>query len=261
MYASHSSGKRLVIFVHGFGGSATGTWREFPTSGNVAKWWQESDMLFVGYDSTKDSIPGVASRLRLNIDRFYPKPFQAAMMVDGAPARDDILSDYQELVLVGHSLGGLVARRALLDAAQLWMDDRDAGPVERPRILDAQLRLFSPASAGFRAAGLLGAIMALGPIGALDSYLRKSSAYIDLQPGSTTLEDTRRRTELMARRPGTEALRARILWANPDDVVIAERYDSDFVDAFEDGQSHQSICKPNSSYQSPWRFAETGRTL
>lgn len=250
-----------MVFVHGFGGSATGTWREFPSSGQVAEWWQESDMLFVGYESTKDSIPAVASRLRLNLDQFYPTPFQTAMVVGGASARVDTTAEYQELVLVGHSLGGLVARRALVDAAQTWIDDHDGIPQERPKILDAQLRLFSPANAGFRAAGLLGAIMALGPFGAIDSFLRRSSAYTDLQPGSTTLTDTRRRTELMTRRDGMEALRARILWANPDDVVIPERYDSDFVDAFEDGQSHQSICKPHQEYQLPWRFTETGRRL
>ncbi|WP_024477443.1 alpha/beta hydrolase [Arthrobacter sp. CAL618] len=255
---SHIRAERLVVFIHGFNGKAISTWNEFPGSGRTSDWWKESDMLFVGYDSKRDNITAVASRIRDRLPDFYPTPHQGAMTVGGIPARADTTSSYKELIVVGHSLGGLIARRAMADAAQEHLDSSDASTApDNTEILDAQLRLFSPASAGFRAAGLLGAVRASGLWPALFLYLSRSSAFTDLQPGSTTLLDTRRRTEALASTYGS--LRARILWASPDDVVIPERYDTDYVEYLADGRDHGSVCKPNASYPLPLRFASTGR--
>jgi hypothetical protein len=55
-----------------------------------------------------------------------------------------------------------------------------------------------------------------------------------------------------------QALRARIAWANPEDVVIPERYDTDFVDETVHGTTHSSVCKPSARNEAPWRFVETG---
>ncbi|WP_373427745.1 alpha/beta fold hydrolase [Arthrobacter sp. W4I7] len=256
---AHSRPVRLVVFIHGFRGRATATWNEFASSGKTDEWWRSSDMLFVGYDSRRDNISGVADRVRMNLPNFYPKPHQAAMDVGGFRPREDVESPYQELIVVGHSLGGLIARRAMADAAQVRDDSRTTGETpQATEILDARLILFSPASAGFRPAGLLGAVRASSFWPALFMYLSRSSAFTDLQPGSITLENTRRRTEALVA-AGESSLRARILWANPDNVVIAERYDTDFVDDTEDGQDHGSVCKPNPSYQLPLRFTSSGR--
>ena len=175
---------RLAVFVHGFGGKALKTWNNFPSGGLVHDWWRETDMLFVGYDSGRDNITAVADRIRKNLRYFYPLPHPPAMNLGGAAPREDTSTPYEELVVLGHSLGGLVLRRAMADAAQARLDDEAAGAEPRcQEILDAKLRLFSPASAGFRAAGLLGAAQASGLGPALDMYLRRSSAYTDLQPG------------------------------------------------------------------------------
>lgn len=217
-------------------------------------------MLFVGYNSERDNITEVADLVRVNLRRFYPVPHQAAMEVGGIRPRDDVESPYQELVVVGHSLGGVIARRAMADAAQERDDSLRAGVTpEAPEILGARLVLFSPASAGFRAAGLLGAVRASSFWPALFMYLSRSSAFTDLQPGSVTLETTRRRTEDLVA-AGESSLRAKILWAKPDDVVISERYDSDFVaNTVPVPKDHSSVCKPNGSYQVPLRFTSTGR--
>lgn len=216
-------------------------------------------MLFVGYDSTRENITGVADSLRHNLPRFYPSPLVDAMIVSEEPARDDIYAPYQELIIIGHSLGGLIVRRALADCAQLWLNEPKHAHSQRPSILDAKVRLFSPASAGFRAAGLLGTVKASGIWPALEMYLRRSSAFTDLQPGSSTLSDTRNRTQLLATQPGLEALRAELLWANPDDVVLPERYDTDAYWDSISGQTHRSVCKPNTNYPAPWLFARAGR--
>lgn len=268
LYVSHRlSVKRLVVFVHGFTGKAVKTWNKFPAAGDAREWWDEADMLFVGYQSLRDDITGVAHRLRRELPRFYPLPFADAMYVPliGADqgemisAGRDPDSRYDELYLVGHSLGGLIIRRALCDAAMEW-DSATHKPDEvAPGLLDGQVRLFSPASAGMRAAGFLGTAKAIGWLKAVEPFLCRSSAYTDLQPGSAVLTETRARTELLAEAGGYPSLKARIVWANPDHVVITERYNSDWGDTSWDSRTHKSVCKPQpESFEQPWDFVETG---
>lgn len=258
LYVSHAETvTRLVVFVHGFMGKAIGTWREFPAAGINRRWWQEADLLFVSYESTRDNITAVAHRLRNQLPKFYPIPSEEAMSVCGYEARQHNRRPYSELILLGHSLGGLIVRRALCDAAADWSENETS---DRPALLDAKVRLFSPASAGFRAAGMLGLLKATNVWVAVEMFVRRAPAYTDLQQNSPTLEVTRRRTEEYAQKPGFESLRAHIVWANPDNVVLAERYDTDHVDNAWDDTSHSSVCKPApGTFEAPWDFAETGR--
>jgi pimeloyl-ACP methyl ester carboxylesterase len=255
---SHTSAVRLVVFVHGFGGQAVTTWDEFASSGRTDSWSSESDMLFVGYNSTRDGVIAVANRIREHLHDFYPVPHPPAMNVKGKEPREDTQSPYQELIFLGHSLGGLVARRAMADAAQEQINSLEAGdPPKDPGILDAKLRLFSPASAGFRPAGFLGLVRASGLWPALHMYLSRSSAYTDLQQESEIIKATKRRTEALAHK--FTSLRANILWANPENVVCTERYDTDFVADSADGLNHRSVCKPSSSSTLPLKFGSTGK--
>lgn len=232
------------------------TWKDFPKSGRIGQWWQEADMLFVGYESTKENATSVADRLNEELPNFYPAPFAPAMCVGDVSARDEV-EPYEELILVGHSLGGLIIRRALKQAAQEWTFSPSGTPI--PAILDAQMRLFSPASAGFRPAGKAGFLRALtGVWGLAELRLRMSSAYWDLQPDSSLIVETRRETESLFARTGLTALQARILWANPDNIVRAEEYSIDPYRRSVHGQTHITVCKPDATYTRPWQFVETG---
>ncbi|WP_158171347.1 esterase/lipase family protein [Rhodococcus sp. JT-3] len=250
--------KRLVVFVHGFRGNGLETWLEFPTPGDHRQWWLESDMLFVDYKSTREGVVAVADRIRRSIEEFFPHPYPAAMEIGDQPARADITSPYEELILVGHSMGGLIIRRALLDAAVEW--DNDERPENsRPVILDSTNRLFSPASAGFQPSGWLGLVRASGVWRALELYLHTSSGYKDMQPGSQILTSTRQQTEELAKEKDFEALRAFIVWANPEGVVITDRYRTDKRVYTFDNKNHVSVCKPvRDKFEGPWKFIETG---
>jgi pimeloyl-ACP methyl ester carboxylesterase len=258
---TEADARRLVVFVHGFRGRAVQTWNHFAESGEVDDWWRESDLLFVGYDSVRENITGVASRIRRRLPELFPRLPSELLELDGVRVRASA-SIYDELVLVGHSLGGVIVRRALADSAQDWLE-RSPAESGRPKpiLLEARVCLFSPASAGFRAAGRLGLAKASPGWVGVEMLLRRSSAFSDLQPGSSFLVDTRRRTEqLVVQSPELcRSLRAALLWANPDDVVLTERYDSDFVDDSVDGTTHSSVCKPHDGFTTPWTFVETGQ--
>lgn len=256
---STATATRLIVFVHGWRGDATATWGEFakpPTD----EWWGSSDLLFVDYDSTKESVVATADRIRARLKDFYPTPHEHMLVRDGVAVRAGWNAPYEELIIVGHSLGGLVARRALVDALDEWRG-KSFTPASRPDILDAALRLFSPASAGFLPRGALGALYAAPLWWVADMFLRRGGAYLDLQPGSATITSTKEWTEAYG--VGHEhagALAASLLWANPEKVVATERYATDAQTRTADGTHHASVCKPTAEYSLPYHFVKTGDT-
>lgn len=263
LYLCETQPARLVVFVHGFRGQAVGSWQHFPDGGAERDWWQQSDLLFVDYPSSKDNPQATAGRLRRHLPDFYPDLPTQLLEVGRVRVREAADTPYEELLLVGHSLGGVIVRRALCETAEAWLDDLKTNPsAPKPRLLDAQVRLFSPASAGFRAAGFLGMVQASSFWKAVNMQLRRSSAYTELQPHSDFLSKTQERTEALVTDSGSEfgSLKAHIAWANPDNVVLPERYETDHKpDEPVDGTTHSSVCKPTVRYELPWTFVETGR--
>lgn len=257
--------RRLVVFVHGWGGSAYSSWGEFDAPPRDDPWWAEADLLFVDYPSRKETVLAAADRVRTMLRDFYPSPYQPMLVIDGVAVREDVSAPYDELLLVGHSMGGLVLRRALLDEMDEWSYFGEPAD-SRPPLLDGQLRLFSPASAGFLPRGRLALAFAAWPI--LDRALRVGLSYPDLAPDSVLIRDTRRRTERYDTRTGDgRALAARILWANPEDIVLTEKYDTDSISRTVDPPSyllakllHEDVCRPMVGYDLPYRFVSTGDT-
>lgn len=253
---SHRHARRLAVFVHGWNGSGSSTWGEFDRPPTGDDWWAETDLLFVDYASVSEAVTATADRLRRHFADFYPMPHRDMLTIGEVAVRASPKHPYEELVLVGHSLGGLVIRRALVDAMDEW---RFGGfrPEERPGILDGHQRLFSPASAGVRIRGRLSWMMTMFPI--LDEFLSGTGSYPDLKPTSLTIKETQERTQSYGLGdPRTRCLAARILWANPEDVVIPERYRFDESTQTMDGVDHRSICKPSGSFLAPYKFVRSG---
>jgi hypothetical protein len=253
---------RLIVFVHGFGGKTMRTWREFERSGQTRPWWRESDMLFVGYESLKERPAETAAWLRTRLPEFYPLLPPGITAQEGVGAREAMTNSYRELVLVGHSLGGFILRLALLQEARTWLfQDREFdSSASRPPLLDATLRLFSPASAGFQPAGLLAVLTCLFSVSMV--ALRGAPAFTMLQPGSGLLLKTREETETLINRNRRDlaALRAHIMWASREQVVEQDGYQTDYeADSLVPLRNHADVCKPHPGYEQPWNFVETGK--
>lgn len=92
-------------------------------------------------------------------------------------------------------------------------------------------------------------------------FLVKGGAYLDLKAGSQVLESTRIRTEgYPLEAPGAAALAAYILWANPEKVVVPERYHHDARSQTADGRTHRTVCKPERDYDTPFAVVQSGYT-
>jgi hypothetical protein len=262
LHLTSSQPKRIVVFVHGFKGKAIKSWVEFPTAGNTRDWWRESDMLFVGYRSTSEPISTISNRLRHRLPEVFPYLPDRYLQSADCRVRDPVDHPYQELVIAGHSLGGVIVRRALADIASLWEKEHLENPqTPVPALLQAQQRLFSPASGGVRIAGWLALLKGPDRWWAAELILSASPAYQELEQGSRMLEDTKRLTERLHRehRGDLAALAARIAWAQHENIVQPEQYESDaYFDTIE-GTSHRSVCKPGAKQEAPYVFVETGR--
>lgn len=262
---STSRARRLIVFVHGWGGGAYDSWGDFDDPPADDPWWQESDLVFVEYPSRGETVLAAADRVRHHLSAFYPRPYRGMLVLGDLAVREDTSSPYEELILVGHSMGGLVLRRVLIDELEEWQF-QGSHLETRPGVLDASLRLFSPASAGFIPRGRLG--IAFAAIPALDRFLRAGVGYTDLQPTSAVIRETRRRTERHDTRVGdASALAGHLLWANPEEIVITEKYDTDAISRTVDPSLHpigkvvhEEVCKPRVGYDLPYRFVATGDT-
>ena len=249
------------MFVHGFNGKAVGSWKQFHAAGQESDWWRLSDMLFVGYKSKTDTIVGVANRLEAGLAQLFPDLPDEHLVGRDCRVRDPAEQLYKKLILVGHSLGGVIVRRMLMDLAWRWQKQRDQDPrVPASPLLVAQQRLFSPANAGIRMAGWLALLKAPEKWRIAEVLLSTAPAYQELEPGSLLLQRTRDLTQELHQRHATDlgALAASIAWAEPDKVVQPDYYLSDAYQGSIDGTNHRSVCKPSDSYQTPYTFVETG---
>jgi hypothetical protein len=261
--------RRAVIFIHGLNGSARSTWTNFvgliDNGMSASPWWDFVDLYF--FDYQKDSVFRQASRnaLRLNefIESIWPNPNSLMSSLFGDLKRDEFA--YKELTLVGHSEGGLLIRKVILEVAKTdkrledyrLLHDRTKVPEPEPiGMLNADLRLFAPAIAGEALSGLKGILVSL-PI--VRNVIRASAAKQSLGAESASVTTSRDATDDYTEYLQMGCFRAHILWADDDNVVTSESYQRDLVCRnLPSGTTHTSICKPNWGYKMPIEFVEKG---
>ncbi len=261
LLSTSASVRRAVVFVHGFLGHPEKTWRDFPGFVQSDPAWADTDVFFVGYDSVGDELALSSDYLASFLHLIYPTPprllLEGPYAEAGARLRPDE-APYEELVLVGHSAGGVVIRLALLDALQRCR----ATSGQDGSLSGARLRLFAPALAGERLAGGRGRIARIaGFRAALLIYKGGSPSFQELSQDSQLLHQLRQDTTHVAETcPDLAAFRARVLWAHTDDVVISRRYRHD-TSWRARNTDHTSVCKPTAQYPLPVHFSCTGDVL
>jgi triacylglycerol esterase/lipase EstA (alpha/beta hydrolase family) len=259
IYATLAPGvDTAIIFVHGFHGDQEKTWRTFQKLIDQYEEFNSWDAYFVGYRSTREQIAATAYNLSRFIERIYPRPpseiFQRVVPNTSTTIRlrDDV-TEYTRLVLVGHSQGGAVIRKAVLETAK---EALRTGTVETDPICHAELALFAPALFGMFLSGFKGFAAATAAWKVVGPVLSGSPSYKELQPNSKFLARLENETVQLASQNHEKvaALAARIAWAARDKIVQGgQRYQCDPKYIFFD-QDHSGICKPDANYRDPLLF-------
>ncbi len=133
----HDPDRRLLlVMVHGFNSSNDGTWGEFP---RIVK--SEKDTAFLGFNVLRYGYGSAACRNEVDI----------ADRGDGLNSfLSDRLNKYDGMIIMGHSLGGLVAIHALVKLAKAHHPDLARIPVT--------VMTFGTPYSGVQGAELLGKI-------------------------------------------------------------------------------------------------------
>ena len=243
-----------VVFVHGWGDSALGTWEAFPAALREMPEAAAADIFFLDYPSTRASVAtcaGEAKELLLDLLRAPARHLVNSSLPEGVAARAEEWR-YARIVIVAHSMGAVVARRAWLDLERAGLSRQEA---EKLRLL-----FFAPAHLGSSlpdlvASGLgLDCLPGASLVGrALVTYYRSLA---DLAPGSTALrllaDDSRTaRERRMAAGTRDDDLRATVLHARDDKVVVQDRFDEDIDERPIAHRNHRNACKPDEAYRRP----------
>src|SRR6266705_1056150 len=113
---SHKPGGCVLIFVHGFNGQALATWSSFPSLLTKQSKFSDWDFVFFGYDGLHTEAVTSAVDLGQLLDMISSSPSQLYGASTASPhAARRHPQAYKRIVLVAHSLGAVVARRAMLD--------------------------------------------------------------------------------------------------------------------------------------------------
>ncbi|HWX76968.1 MAG TPA: hypothetical protein VNY32_05805 [Candidatus Acidoferrales bacterium] len=132
------SGK-LLMFIHGFGGCATKTWRFFPKLLVTDHAFSGCDLLFYAYDSRRASAFASVEVLFEFLDPFLSNP--AYLINHDVDLKRSWDFRHSSIYIITHSLGAPIARKMLLKAREnrsTWLSK-------------VKIVSYAPATAGARA--------------------------------------------------------------------------------------------------------------
>lgn len=242
-YWSTNPDGRIAIFVHGFGGDAT-TWREFESDLPNDPKAAGADVVFFGYEGIKGHIALSADLLYRFLDTVAKTPSRLSSPLVSRPAG----FRYRSILIVAHSMGAIVSRRALL----LGVKTRSSW-VRRTKLV-----FFAPAHAGVRVTALVKQCGDLvTKIGVLSGFGKVvSPAYDDLSKPETfqkLMDETR---AVLSTRYGPALRAKRIVFGATENIVLVQEFCEDPVSPDPEfvviaGKNHTTVCKPTRSYRRP----------
>ncbi|KAF2328166.1 esterase/lipase family protein [Flavobacterium ginsenosidimutans] len=238
-YFSFESPENLIVFVHGFGGSALGTWNNFPLILLFDDHFKNSDIVFYGYDTFKGQAGDHAAELYHFINlAFKPLHNQILPSLQNLPERD-----YKRIVLVAHSLGAVLIRQAQLHghiAGDDWVEK-------------SELALYAPAHHGAEVISL--AMQALPGLSGLFGLFVKFRFPIlnDLDSKNNGILDSikNQTSALQNGGEGNFSKAKLVVYSKGDKIVRNFNYLEDSPAHVIPNTTHISVCKPKDAFITP----------
>jgi alpha-beta hydrolase superfamily lysophospholipase len=248
IFATNPS-RKAILFIHGYNGDAINTWSDFHELLPGRPKCAHSDIYFYGYDGLWAELQATAAIFRAFLDNLFNGTntlFKENLTPSESRPIDFM---YDELVIVAHSLGAVIARRALLDATQIGSD----------WISRIKLVLFAPAHKGARAVDLaMEALSWITPLKFCKIFISFNSPITEqLKPGSQTLKDLLEETNTATKNGGNPHLIAKkVVIAQYDKIVTNERFGNDPPPESIPDTTHTSVCKPKINFLQPISILE-----
>lgn len=116
-----------VLFIHGLGGSYW-TWDKF--SNHLKQHWYEEDSFGLEYDeyygeNTLSKIPFI--NILIKARKIIKGPSITELAEHLKTVIDEVCHEYENVILIGHSMGGLVARKYIVERLK---DKKEMGKVK-----------------------------------------------------------------------------------------------------------------------------------
>ena len=241
--------RKALLFIHGFSGNAIETWADFHELLPLCHKCCHRDLFFYGYDGLRADMNASAAIFCDFLDRFFSNTRQ--LLSDNLPTSGQRPSDFQydELVIVGHSLGAVILRRGLLNATKANLQ----------WVAKTKMVLYAPAHMGAKVADLaLEAASSFPFIRLFGIGARFESPLIDqLKPNSVQLtallKDTNEATK-DGKNP--HLLAKKVIIAEYEKIVENEIFGLDPPPKAIYNTNHKSVCKPRSDFLEPLKLLE-----
>ena len=206
-------------------------------------------MFFYGYDGLRAELNASAAIFCAFLDRLFAATKRYLNQNLPPSAQRDNNFKYSELVIVAHSLGAVIARRALLNATlnkSKWFPKK-------------KIVLYAPAHKGANVVSLAMEALSIFPFLRFFSLaLRYKSPLIDqLKPNSETLTNLLRDAKV-ARKGGRNPhlVPIKVIIAEYEEIVINDQFCDDPAPVAIAGTSHTTVCKPRRSFLLPLTHLE-----
>lgn len=264
MLSSATGADTAVIFVHGFGGKPTSTWRDF--HGLVDEyspsytWWATSDMFFYAYESLHTPIRRNADLLGDFVELVWGGTWQTNGSGPGS-------KKYKDLILVGHSEGGVIIRRLILNRYErhkvaVETSNPTANAATRMALLKtaldsdflmaAYLRLFAPACMGTNFSSWIGFLTSFSLF--VSAVTSTSLVRNELRADSPILQNLQKETQKAhADFYAVRSLYTEPVFGVPDQIVVSESYAGERL-IWDSGYDHFGVCKPSYTHKLPLEF-------
>lgn len=227
---------RAVVFVHGWNGDALDAWADFQTLLPECSHCYGHDLFFYDFDGLRMGIVASAALFREVLEELGGDP---TALINGALDSDVHRSSafrYEQIVVVGHSLGAVIARWAIVDGIK-----QEAAWPKRVRCV-----FFAPAHSGASVLSLAGEaasgfkVLGLFTVGA--KFL--SPLISELAVGSAELTHLAVEAEKLYKK-GHQAVRpSKVFVAAYENVVKNLPFPIDPPPKTLKNTTHTTICKP-----------------
>lgn len=232
--------RKAIIFIHGYKDHPIKAWQDFHKFIPRENKFKECDAYFYGYDGTIGQISSSSNLFFYFLQSLFT---DTNSIIPKWLSRDKYFS-YDEIIISCHSLGAVIARRALLDAVDQQISWSNK----------VSLLLFAPAHKGCHFLPLMAQLLQ-GVELAMIYYALKAqkSPYInqlskDSQILNRLLQDT---LKLTMNGQNLNLNAKAVIWAEQENVVENEHFGRDPKAITIRGKNHKSICKPKSKYIEP----------